>query len=168
MRVFHGVSFSASQPYILAKALRKQGVLAHAHAKGGSVFDFPTDFIIPEDKSFEKMLYLARIIDDYDVFHFHARPFLFNVPDLSYPTSLDLLMLRASGKKVYVHLRGSETRQSDVFRERSPWHYVDEDEQGLFSSLMTPNAAISSSVMRCVMACFPLMKNSKSTPQKPL
>lgn len=78
---------------------------------------------------------LTKLIKKYDVFHFHARPLFFQ-KHYPLPTGMDLVLLRASGKKVFFHFRGSEARLASVFEQCSPYNYVKENPSDIFSKYL--------------------------------
>jgi hypothetical protein len=73
--------------------------------------------------------FVDQKLDAFKTYHFHARPLLYE-GNFTFPTGLDLLLLKAMGKGVFFHFRGSEIRLSSVFRECSPYNYVDEQKIG--------------------------------------
>jgi hypothetical protein len=76
--------------------------------------------------------------DKYDVFHFYTRSFFHGTwGKLVFPTALDLLMLRAADKVVVFHNRGSEVRTAEMFKAFSPYHYVTENPNSIFTKLPT-------------------------------
>lgn len=46
---------------------------------------------------------------------------------------MDLLALKAAGKRVVVHFRGSEIRMASLFAANNPYHYVDDDPERLIA-----------------------------------
>ena len=98
---------------------------------GESKYGYPADLEYTVTGPRDYGAILRDVTDRYDVFHFYFRSFYFSTRSLAFPTGLDMLALRAAGKVVIMNFRGSEVRLHSVFREVSPWHYVDEDPSGL-------------------------------------
>lgn len=120
---------AAGQPRVLADALRKNGrKAASASFAGKHAFGYASEWDIPllphEAESVGTYLADPKIAGC-QTFHFHSRPLLFR-GDFSYPTGLDLLLLKAMGKSVFFHFRGSEIRQESIFRASTAYHYADE------------------------------------------
>lgn len=138
MRVLQGVSGQAGQPWVLAQALRRIGVDADSCSIADHKFGYPTHIrrdvqgISTTSQAYHR---LRDLIDQYDVFHFHARTFLTSWPDLPYPTLHDLILLRLAGKKVFFHFRGQEVRMAEQFKSLNPFHYVDEPTGYLFQRM---------------------------------
>ena len=136
LRVLHGLAGAAGQPAILAAALRRHGVDAQAVSIGKAKFQYPADITYSPgpDRVQTGCDMVEDLLDQFDVFHLHARSFLYTDPtNLQFPHAWDLLLLRLAGKKVVFHFRGSEIRLHSEFRARSPYHYVDEDPDNLVS-----------------------------------
>lgn len=142
MRVFQGITGSAGQPAALAKGLREYGVEARSTIIGTNKFSYVADNAV--DCSSTDLVaigrHMAEIADDYDVFHLHMRPFLYAHPNqFHFPTFWDLLTLKAAGKRVCFHFRGSEVRKASLFRAANKFHYVDEDHERLFAKFKEPS-----------------------------
>jgi glycosyltransferase involved in cell wall biosynthesis len=132
IRVLHGPLKSAGQPGALAKAIdRLPDFSARSLQVTLSEFGYPADLLFPvlsTSTSGELIDALRSVVHDFDIFHFHARGFLFDAKGASLPTALDLLALKAAGKIVVFHFRGTEARLQSEFKALSPYHYVDDDE----------------------------------------
>ena len=137
LRVLHCLTGQAGQPFINSRAQRKLGVKADCVIFGPSQFNYEADFIYetPQRGAFQPYVeFLKRHIDDYDVFHFYARPFLLQAgSSLAAPSYHDLLALRLAGKKVVFNFRGTEARSPSKFARFSPYNYVDENPNGVFN-----------------------------------
>ena len=136
LRVFQGITGSAGQPAALAKGLRQFGVDAQSTLIGDNKFAYEADHII--DQSLTNWVaigrYLSDIVDDYDIFHLHMRPFFYwHSNNFYFPSFLDLLTLKAAGKRICFHFRGSEVRKASLFKAENRFHYVDEDPDRLFA-----------------------------------
>lgn len=125
----------AGQPNILARALNELGHNAKVVNVTRHKFDYKTDYLLDNATGgAEALEFLSYAIQHYDVFHFHARPFLWNhVKTMPFPNAWDIAMLKAAGKKVIFHFRGQEARTSIEFKNSNPFHYVDDDEHKLFT-----------------------------------
>lgn len=127
----------AGQPSALAKAMKDKDVFASSLAIGKNKFEYEADLDLkyaPNDPAFVKEL-SDSYISKYSVFHFHVRPLLFS-KHYHFPTGMDLIMLRCAGKKVFFHFRGSEARLASVFENCSPYNYVPENPDSLFSAYL--------------------------------
>lgn len=135
LRVFQGITGSAGQPAALAKGLRQYGVDARSVIIGDNHFSYDADDSVNCSLADWVSIgrYLAEIIDNYDVFHLHMRPFFYwNSNEFYFPALLDLILLKAAGKRVCFHFRGSEVRKPSLFRATNRFHYADEDPDRLF------------------------------------
>lgn len=118
---------AANQPGTLAKEAKKQNISAKFAAMGENPFKYRNEIDIGNincNCSTIDQPFVDRYINKYNTFHFHVKSFLFN-KNYSFPTGLDLLLLKAMKKKVFFHFRGSEIRLATVFKEKSPYNYVD-------------------------------------------
>lgn len=131
--VLHGFQASAGQPAMMSKALREIGVEAFNVVIGGNKFKYPADYAFEDASNDSKRRILAQLAAKADVIHIHAITPFFNKGALQFPMGTDLLALKAAGKRVIVHFRGSEIRLASVFAASTPYHYVDDDPEGLIS-----------------------------------
>lgn len=141
MRVFQGITGSAGQPAALARGLRQYGVRSKSVIIGENGFSYQADESIEGSLADWVSIgrYVTSIIDEYDIFHLHMRPFFYwNSNEFYYPSLLDLLLLKAAGKRVCFHFRGSEVRKASVFRAANRFHYVDDDPERLFKKFKEP------------------------------
>ena len=130
LRVLHGPSGSAGQPWTISRGQRKIGMTADCVRVTDSKYGYQADYSLNEgwDAFPEYVRFLQEAVDRYDVFHFHFRPlFFFDSRHLFFPTALDLLSLRAAGKILVFNYRGSEIRLHRLFKELSPYNYVNEN-----------------------------------------
>lgn len=129
-RVLHALTGAAGQARALSLALRESGVAADCVLLGESRLGYKADHYIKRSGNDLRDIveFLKRNIDNYDIFHFHFRPFFYeNSRDHRFPSFLDLLLIKAAGKKIVFHFRGSEVRFNDTFKKMSPYNYVDEN-----------------------------------------
>lgn len=129
--VLHGFNSSAGQPAALAHALRKIGINAANVAIGPNRFGYSSDFHFQGKQSEIIRDVLSNIAIKYDIIHIHAVTPFFEIGMPTFPMGTDLLALKLAGKKIVIHFRGSEIRIPSKFREMSPYHYVDDDTDGL-------------------------------------
>ncbi|MBU1276233.1 MAG: glycosyltransferase [Proteobacteria bacterium] len=134
-RVLHLPVGGAGQPGALARALRLHGVQASCLLNGLNKYNFPSDlhfekFMGSKDPG-EDMARFEKLAQEHDVFHYHARPLYYPKRLKGFPSGLDLILLRAAGKKVLFHFRGTEIRMASIFKQGSPYHYADELPQAL-------------------------------------
>src|SRR5690606_38424340 len=112
MRVFEGARGQAGQPRALTEGLKRQGVIAESYCNTYNKFSFAhdhqVDFKKLEDINYFKSFF-RELYDKFDIFHFHAGTFI-NTRGADYPCFQDLYLLKALGKKIVFHFRGSEAR----------------------------------------------------------
>ena len=134
----------AGQPGTFARELNKSGVNAQSLEIGRNKYSYRSDFCIDDVRSLDDFSNLyEKHLKHYDIFHFHARTLMYKI-HYPYPTGLDLLILRASGKKIFFHFRGSELRMASVFRKACPYHYVDENPDKISVNYLEPEQTIFS------------------------
>lgn len=136
LKVLHGLSGAANQPHTIAKALRSIGftVADSACFSSGNVMHYGRDFELSEGSSIRKnFYYFNRLLPKYDLFHFHFRS-LYRMSGMDFPTGLDLLELKSSGKLVIMSFRGGEVRLHSKFKELNEFNYVDEDPNKIVST----------------------------------
>lgn len=138
MRVLQGVSGQAGQPMALARGLRAIGIDAQSICVSAGAFQYDCDIRLKlrHDRDHATVAeWLDEAVERFDVFHFHSRPFLIQSGELRFPSLLDLLMLKAAGKIVVFHYRGTEIRFREAFRQANPHHFCDTDPGGLFARI---------------------------------
>ncbi|PWJ84244.1 glycosyltransferase involved in cell wall biosynthesis [Pseudaminobacter salicylatoxidans] len=142
LRIFQGVTGQAGQPGAFAAGLRALGYSAKAVSIEEHKFGYKSDVPINVPTYHLAGIFgaIGDLVHEFDVFHFHARSFASIWPSQGYPSLIDLLMLKAEGKKVFFHFRGSEIRLASEFREKNPFHYVDDPVAGVLFDKM-PDAA---------------------------
>lgn len=150
LRILHAPGGAAGQPSCMAKTQSEMGVTAHSLCLGKSKFQYHTDICrrVKSQKSYGRVF--AEYAPQYDVFHFYFRPFFYNNRHCGYPMGIDVLALRAAGKAVILHFRGSEIRLHSKFREASPYHYVDENPNNLTRSFPEVSQLSYINLMRAV------------------
>jgi hypothetical protein len=127
-RVLHGVTGAAGQANALAGGLRQYGVYAENLLIGESRYGFKADHQVPATHR-DMSNFLVDNIDRFDIFHFHFRPaFYEDSKRLRFPSFADLPILKAAGKRIIFHFRGSEIRSNAEFAKKSPYNYVDDGE----------------------------------------
>jgi glycosyltransferase involved in cell wall biosynthesis len=134
LRVLHALTGAAGQPRALATALDAlDGISARSVITSISSMGYEADayFPLPRNVIEEQQSLIRAVIDDFDVFHFHYRSVFHDPERVAFPVGLDLLMLKAAGKTVVVHFRGSEVRLQSAFAQKSPYHYVHEGEASI-------------------------------------
>ncbi|MBN1555600.1 MAG: hypothetical protein JXA11_12715 [Phycisphaerae bacterium] len=153
LRVLHGLTGAAGQPSAFAKAQRALGIHADNVCEGINKFGYPSDLQLPLGNDLQQSYsdFLSKVCSRYDVFHFYFRPFFFfNHQGLYFPTALDLLVLRAAGKVIIFHYRGSEARTAEKFRDYSPYNYVAENPHSLFTKFPTKSVEALQRFVRAV------------------
>ncbi|EKT4532551.1 glycosyltransferase [Pseudomonas putida] len=138
-KVLHGFGPSAGQPAMMASALRSIGVDASNVVMGYNKFGYPSDYTIPDAGLVDKCRVLGGLGAEADVVHIHAITPFFNKGMPKFPMGMDLLALKAAGKRVVVHFRGSEIRMASLFAANNPYHYVDDDPERLIAKFSEEN-----------------------------
>jgi len=121
---------AANQPGTLTRAMTKIGLQAKNAALGKNNFRYNNDISIESQKntlSAVQSYFKQQDIGSFTTYHFHVRPLLYD-KYFSFPTGFDLVLLKAMGKRVFFHFRGSEVRLNSVFKVSSPYNYVDDQE----------------------------------------
>ncbi|PYE41061.1 glycosyltransferase [Psychrobacter fozii] len=136
LRVLHGLSGAANQPYTITRGLRNIGfkVADNTCFSSGNKMHYGRDFELSEGSQIRKnFYYLNRLLPKYDLFHFHFRS-LYRMPNMEFPTGLDLLELKSAGKLVVMSFRGGEIRLHSKFKEINKFNYVDENPNRIIES----------------------------------
>jgi len=132
-RVLHGFQASAGQPGLISRSLKEIGVDAFNVVIGPNRFGYPADVEIADASRTSMREILTEHAGNSDIIHIHAITPFFVRGMPNFPMGTDLLALKAAGKRVVVHFRGSEIRLASVFRAKSPFHYVEDDPDGLIA-----------------------------------
>jgi glycosyltransferase involved in cell wall biosynthesis len=137
MRVLQLPAASAGQPMALAEAMRSQNVTAEALTISQHKFQYSSDINVSVSELHEEKAgsTLHRLAKNYDIFHYHSRPLFFST-HYPHPTGHDLLLLKAAGKSVFYHFRGSEARLASIFAKASLYNYVDDNPDNLFTNYL--------------------------------
>ncbi|WP_445501643.1 glycosyltransferase [Microvirga sp. G4-2] len=130
-KVLHGFQASAGQPGLIARGLREIGVDAANVIVGHNRFGYPADFHFPDASRTTMRRVLAELGGDFDIIHIHAITPFYTQGLPVFPMGTDLLALKAAGKRIVIHFRGSEVRLPSVFQVASPYNYVADDPEGL-------------------------------------
>jgi glycosyltransferase involved in cell wall biosynthesis len=135
--VLHLPVAGAGQLSAFAGAMKEKGVSASVlhFADSAPGIDYQADLVmdrIPSDLPLAGQI-VKDFASEYDIFHFHGLPFLFS-PHYPFPTGMDLILLRAAGKKVFFHFHGSEARLASVFKTGTPYNWVADNPSGLFTT----------------------------------
>lgn len=136
-RVLHLPLAGAGQLGAFASAMKGKGISASVlrFAHSAPEFKYQADLTlerVPNDLASASQI-LKDLMLKYDIFHFHGLPLLFSV-HYPFPTGMDMLLLRAAGKKVFFHFHGSEARLASVFQATTPYNWVAENPSGLFTT----------------------------------
>ncbi len=140
--ITHLPAAAAGQPSILSKEFNKKGWHSASIEIGMHKFSYPSDFHIPppsDINDFEEIY--NKHLKSSNIFHYHSRPILFKAHYPS-PTGLDLTLLRAAGHKLFYNFRGSELRLASVFKKASPYNYVSENPDGIFTKYCEPEQRV--------------------------
>lgn len=136
LRVLHGLSGAANQPYTITRGLREIGfkVADNVCFSSSNKMQYSRDFGLSEGSQIRKnFYYLNRLLPKYDLFHFHFRS-LYRMPNMEFPNGLDLLELKSAGKLVIMSFRGGEIRLHSKFKELNEFNYVDENPNGIIKN----------------------------------
>jgi len=126
--IIHLPVFGANQPGTLSKALKQIGCDASSASLGINRYGYDCDYEInPENHVLASInpYFVGSNIGAYQTYHFHARPLIY-CGDFSFPTGIDLTLLKAMGKSVFFHFRGSEMRLNSIFKAATPYNYVED------------------------------------------
>lgn len=140
-RVLHGIFASAGQPGLLAKGLRETGIDAVSLCVGPNRLEYPVDIHIPATDAGSMRAIVSGLCPSFDILHLHGYPLFFSRGPVKLPMGLDILALKALGKRIVVHFRGTEARLASVFEAKNPYNYVHDDPDGLFQKY--PEHAVS-------------------------
>lgn len=133
IKVLHGITASAGQPAILSAALKRMpGIAAECLQYAQPKFGYRKDLFFPVDNTQPREMgeVFKSLAEGFDIFHFHGRPFFYNPTEAELPVGYDLLLLKAMGKRVFVHFRGSEVRLRSRFMALNPHAYDSEADAG--------------------------------------
>jgi glycosyltransferase involved in cell wall biosynthesis len=136
-RVLHLPVAGAGQLSTFATAMEEKGVFASSlrFADIAPAIKYQADLVIarvPNNLDSASQI-LKDLMSEYDIFHLHGLPLLFSA-HYPFPTGMDMLLLRAAGKKVFFHFHGSEARLASVFQATTPYNYVADNPGGLFTT----------------------------------
>ena len=136
-RVLHLPVAGAGQLRAFADAMKEKGISASSLylADIAPPFEYGADLVmerVPTDLASASQI-VKDLMSKYDIFHFHARPLLFSV-HYPFPSGMDMILLRAAGKKVFFHFHGSEARLASVFEATTPYNYISDNPSGLFTT----------------------------------
>ncbi|MEA5563658.1 glycosyltransferase [Planktothrix agardhii] len=126
--ILHLPTHAANQPGTLSKSLTNLGIKTKHATLGLNSFRYTQDISIVSQKNALVSInsYLVeQKLDLYNTYHYHCRPLLHD-KYFYFPTGLDLLLLKAMKKRVFYHFRGSDVRLASIFKEATPYNYVDE------------------------------------------
>lgn len=115
MKIFHGIVEIAGQMGIMCCGLKKKGHIASAYNTFHSYLGYKEHLVNTNIVELRKNS--KKIIDFFDVFHFH------------YATTLeenftDLLKIKQKGKKMIMHHWGNDVRFHDMARINNPYVYT--------------------------------------------
>ncbi|WP_425354777.1 glycosyltransferase, partial [Limnoraphis robusta] len=131
--ILHLPIHGANQPGTISRAISKLGFTAKHAALGKNNFRYKHDVSIASQKNSilaVSSYFQKQELSVYNTYHYHTRTLLHD-KYFNYPAGLDLLLLKAMGKRVFYHFRGSEIRLSSIFKEATPYNYVDEQLSGI-------------------------------------
>jgi glycosyltransferase involved in cell wall biosynthesis len=107
MRILHGPYGYGGAGFWISRAQRKLGHRSDFAVFRPSIFCFPADFVLRDEKGdwtrTKKFLFLLKCMRDYDIFHFHSE-------SIFAAEFKDITLLKKLGKKVIFHFHGSDIR----------------------------------------------------------
>lgn len=116
----------AGQPMELVKALRHQGVEAHFLEYEKHAFNYKADRTIGlkgKDRVEVQFRTLQQCLEeDYDIFHFWLRTFLYGYPYKDF-MGMDLPFIKRRGIKVVYRFTGNDLRLESVHRKKDPFSF---------------------------------------------
>ncbi len=127
LRIWHGLTGCAGQPWIQSSAQNRAGAFARSMVVGPNYLGYNVHKHLPDATANASARAMTEIAHRFNVAHFYFRPLFYSSKNVAFPTAMDLLSLRAAGKSVIMNFRGSEVRLQEDFRRLNPYHYVDEN-----------------------------------------
>ncbi|WP_255606251.1 glycosyltransferase [Nitratireductor rhodophyticola] len=129
-RIFHGPVSVAGQPWMIANAERGIG-LQSDHVllyPSGIARGYPAHRTLAVRSGFSTWSSVSRVLKEYDLLHLYTRPLVQRTGAHLFPSGSDLLMAKAMGIPTVMHFQGSEVRLASSFRQKNPFHWLDEDD----------------------------------------
>lgn len=128
-KILHGTCEIANQMYTITRALRKIGFFADTVSYYPNYLGYKSDHILDiskfssiEQANIETIRYSKKLIDEYDIFHFHfASTLALNCSDLP--------MLDQLSKKMVSHYWGSEVRMVSIGKDINPYVKVKQTDE---------------------------------------
>lgn len=95
---------------------------------GDPAFGFPVDRVIDREQLLTEPLLRWEVLNDavrrFDVFHFQYGRSLLDPEGVTIPDLWDIPLLKALGKRVFMHFRGSDVRLASLHVQREPDSYL--------------------------------------------
>lgn len=130
-KVLHGTYEIANQMFTITRALRKVGFIADTVSYYPNYLGYKSDHVLDinsfssiEKANLETKKYAQKLIDEYDIFHFHFSSTL----TLDYS---DLPMLNQLSKKRISHYWGSEVRMLSIGKRINPYVKVKQTDENM-------------------------------------
>jgi len=117
MRIIQLPTNLAGQSIITTKALQTLGHKANSLTESTSIYNYESDIVFQEKnfilRQIKKIILFIKLLNNYDVFHYHTDNFLFG--------RLDIFLLKLFRKKIFIEFWGSEIRLYDLEKTRNPY-----------------------------------------------
>ncbi|MBF0302874.1 MAG: glycosyltransferase [Desulfamplus sp.] len=130
-KVLHGTYEIANQMFTITRALRKEGFIADTVSYYPNYLGYKSDHVLDinsfssiEKANLETKKYAQKLINEYDIFHFHFSSTL----TLDYS---DLPMLNQLSKKRISHYWGSEVRMLSIGKRINPYVKVKQTDENM-------------------------------------
>jgi len=144
MKVIIGPLNIASQPYYLARGLRKYGVDATCVMYGKGSFGYKADWFVelPANQMERCKAYyqtLEKVIeDDYDIIHYFQRSFFMSTPPKRHDmlTGFDIPLLKLRGKRIAYRFTGWELIDKKVELKNNPYSAFRHGWDGFFDEYL--------------------------------
>lgn len=126
-RVLYAPRNISGQAWEYKESVLAQGFTGEVWSYGEPAFGFPVDRIIDKAEfaatPSHQWALLHEAVSNFDIFHFQYGRSLLHPNGVSIPDLWDIPLLKALGKRVFMHFRGSDVRIPSVHMEREPESY---------------------------------------------
>ena len=130
LRILHLPLSSAGQPGSLANGLKKLGNYSQSLTKKVHRFKYKSDINLEDYYSNSDLMNrLISIWQNFDILHYHALPLIWS-KGFTFPSGIDILLAKLSGKKVFYQFRGRELRFKSIFTKVNKYHNFNDYKEG--------------------------------------
>lgn len=137
-RVLHLPVNKTDKLSVFTDTMKEKGISTQSLILADSAEPFQHQADIALEKAPTDLISASQVLKDlvskYDIFHYHVRPLLFS-SHYAFPTGMDMIMLRAAGKRVFFHFHSREARLASVFQPTLPHDNVADNPRDLPTKL---------------------------------